>query len=204
MRGRHWILLSRDRGASCCPVPADVSHGQADLGWLSLSGNALCSCRRPSASGFEPFRRGPLLVVGHAGPGTGPAWLIRREWWPSSEPVSARLVLAPSRDVAPHPGTSLRRAEEPAPGTLMPPRRSRGNVRSCRRLGGIWQDHPLGGQPCQYPAGGCRTQNSFPSGSARMCQLHPSSLTGSLVSGSAPRAMTRSTSELRSAVRRSR
>jgi hypothetical protein len=28
------------------------------------------------------------------------------------------------------------------------------------------------------PAGGCRTQNSLPSGSARMCQRHPCSVTG--------------------------
>jgi predicted RNA-binding Zn ribbon-like protein len=40
-------------------VPLDLSHWQAaDLRWLSLSGNALRTFRRPSASGFKPFRRG--------------------------------------------------------------------------------------------------------------------------------------------------
>ncbi|MGO8889938.1 MAG: TIGR04141 family sporadically distributed protein [Streptosporangiaceae bacterium] len=46
---------------SRCPVPPDLSHGQAaDLGWLSFSGNVLRGCGRPSASECEPFRRGRL------------------------------------------------------------------------------------------------------------------------------------------------
>ena len=34
----------------------------------------------------------------------------------------------------------------------------------------------------QYPAGGCKTQNSLPSGSARICQRQPVPVTGWLVS----------------------
>src|SRR6201996_1074762 len=52
--------------------------------------------------------------------------------------------------------------------------------------------------------GGWSTQNSFPSGSARMCQDQPSSVTGSRVSSLAPRSSTRPTSASRSGVRRSR
>src|SRR5215475_1475960 len=33
-----------------CPVPADLSHGQADLGWLRFSGEAWRGCRRSSAT----------------------------------------------------------------------------------------------------------------------------------------------------------
>jgi len=38
------------RGYGGGPVPSDVSHEQADLDWLSFSGNVLRSCGRPSAS----------------------------------------------------------------------------------------------------------------------------------------------------------
>jgi hypothetical protein len=41
--------------------------------------------------------------------------------------------------------------------------------------------HMLGGWSSQYAAGGCRMQNSLPSGPARMCQRHPPSVTGVLV-----------------------
>lgn len=59
--------------ARCCPVPLDLSHGQAfaDLGWLSLSGKTSCVAGRPSASGSEPSCRGPsrphLLTARRAG-----------------------------------------------------------------------------------------------------------------------------------------
>src|SRR5215475_15136221 len=54
-----WMCEAFGRGAAggcvtpqCgCPVPADLSHGQAaDLGWLRFSGEAWRGCRRSSAT----------------------------------------------------------------------------------------------------------------------------------------------------------
>jgi hypothetical protein len=78
-RRRGWTeLCSRSVGvpagphhanrAGCCPLPFDLSHGQAaDLRWLSLGGRALDGRGRWSATESEPFRRGAAAGASRRG-----------------------------------------------------------------------------------------------------------------------------------------